>query len=279
MIRLGLNNRIDNATLTSSAAYVATLPLAHLHSPIVPKVARTTSSADFSITAAFGSAFALGCIAVAGHNLDRAGKVRFVSKLAAATVDDSGWLWAWPKFGAGIMPDTGIAAMSPTLVYFLPSNIDLDSLEISFSNTTNSAGFIQVGRIFAGERFDPSYGEEYNSLSFGLIDPSDVQNSVNGVRYVYNRPRLRTAEFDFSHLSAAEAFEGILPAQRLAGLAGEVVFANGDAVLSLVSGTNAQDLRYFEQAFLANFSQLDALKNPYFNAFSTAFKLQEVVWS
>ena len=96
-VLLAWHNQIELATLTSTAAYAATLPLTNLQNYLLPKVARTTSSAAFTITATAAALATVGCVFIANHNLGRLSTVRIKSYTGATLMDDSGVMAVYPQ--------------------------------------------------------------------------------------------------------------------------------------------------------------------------------------
>ncbi len=289
-IIFGFNNRIDLSTLTSSATFAGTLPLANIKTPVLAQVARTTTDAAFTLTADMGglAARSIGVVAIAGHNLSRAATVQVQTYQGATPVDDSGVLSPWPflaadnphfdahSYSAAIVDAERIAAMMPTCIYFLPADSAANKVVISIDDSSNAAGYVQIGRLFIGDTLAPAMGAEYGATAFGHVDFSEIQQTKSRVKYNYRHPVIRTLAVSFEHLSNGEATGALYAAQQTHGLTGEIIIALDRPDYTTISGVKVVDSNWFAKAFLANFTALDLLTNPYFNAHAGAVNAEEV---
>jgi hypothetical protein len=82
---LAWNNRIDGATL-AGGSWQATLPLVNLQSPVMQKVARSSSTASSStqFTIDLGAARAIGVVALLAHTISDSGYARITGAETAA---------------------------------------------------------------------------------------------------------------------------------------------------------------------------------------------------
>ena len=290
MIIFGLNNRIDDATLTSTAAYVSTLPLANLQTPHLPQVARTNADTDFSITVNLSSLPArnLGAVAIINHNLSRTAVVSIELLQGSTSVATSGDLSPWPflspddphfnahSYSAAIIDTARMAQITPMLTWFSTANKAANKVIITISDPDNTAGYVQIGRLFVGSQLEPVIGEEWGDAAWSYVDPSDVAKSKSGVRFAFDRPRRRAATVAFKHLSATESVGALLAAQRDGGAAGEVIIAPSRPTWTAVGDVLAVDSFWHSQCFLGNFAELDKLSNPYLAAYAMTISLDEV---
>lgn len=292
MIVFGLNNRFDAADVSSDATFESALPLLNLHTPILQKVARTTTAAEFTLTIDLTALAArgIGCVAIAAHNLSRTASVQIITKQGGTVKDDSGALSPWPylpaddlhwqthTFSYVIVDADRKADLAPTLIYWLPEPVAGNLVEITITDTSNPDGYIEIGRVFVGEAVQPVLGEEWGDLSYGLVDYSDITTTKARAKYAYRQTPLRTATVALKHLSKSEAWGAIFAAQRRAALIGEVLIANGLPTYQTIGGKQVVDSAWFNQAFLGNFTQLDALTNPYLGAYAQTIALEEISW-
>ncbi|MDD2725582.1 MAG: hypothetical protein PHH59_16390 [Methylovulum sp.] len=290
MIIFGLNNRVDEATLSSDGAFATGLPLANLQSPLLAKTARTTSTAAFSITIDCGALPVrnIGAVCLAGHNLSRDAVVAISINNGGTVKAASGSLSPWPflasddpyydahNFSAAIVDTARIATMAPSLLWFAAANQSASKVVITIDDSTNAAGYIEIGRVFAGELSQPVRGEEWADASWGLVDFSQVQVSKRRVKFAYKYPVIRTVGINFKHLSQGEAIGGLKAAQRAAGLTGEVLVAKGIPAYTTIGAVSAPDSNWFAHAFLGNFTALDPLTNPYLDAYAMSINIEEV---
>jgi hypothetical protein len=290
MIILGLNNRIDAATITSDGTFEAALPLANLKTKILAQVARTTTDAAFTITIDLSakSARSIGALAIAGHNLSRTATVNFKTYQNTTLLDDSGDLSPWPylhpedlhwtahTYSAAIIDTGRIAEANPTLIYFLPANSAANKVEILITDTSNPDAYVEIGRVFVGEQLQPDFGEDYGKASWGLLDFSEISPSQRHILFSNHYPLLRTLQASFDHLTDGEAQGGLQGAQKLAGLTGEMLVAPDRPTYVTISASKAVDSFWFAKAFLSRQTAIDPLQTPYLQANSTTLNLEEI---
>lgn len=291
MIVFGLNNRIDQATLTSTASYAATLPLANIQTPQLSTPARTTSDAEFTMTVDLTSVAArsIGCIAIAGHNLSRTATLQIVTKQGSTTVNDSGVLSPWPylpdthphwrkhTFSYAIIDSERITDLPSTFIYFLPDNVEGNKVLITITDTSNPDNYIEIGRLFVGEQLAPDMAEDWGQLNYGFNDLVDLVKTKTGAKYAYRYAIQRTANVAVNNLTTAEALGGLTDAQRKAGLTGEIILADTVPTYQDISGVNAVDSYWFAKALMGTFSDLDKFSFPYHGAAALALSVEEVV--
>jgi len=287
---LGLNNRIDSAALSSTATFDTRLPLTNVQNHKLAKVARSTTASAFSVTASFTAlaARSIGVVAIAGHNLSVAATVQVQIYQGAMLVDDSGLLSPWPylanddphflahTYGAAIIDAERAAKLMPTLAYFLPANKAANKVVITIDDATNGAGYIEIGRIFVGDCLSPALNVEYGAVSYAHLDFSEIQATKRHVKSFNKYKPIRTATAAFKDLTEGEAFGGVYAAQRDAGLTGELIWAPDKPIYKAVGSVLAVDSNWFSRCFLANFTALDGLTQPYLESRSGAVNVEEV---
>lgn len=77
-------------------------------------------------------------------------------------------------------------------------------LTVEIDDEKNAAGYVQVGRAFAANGFQPATNYSYG-LQSGREDLSTVTTSISGVRYATARRRPRTEKFSLGWATQAEA--------------------------------------------------------------------------
>lgn len=284
---LGVNNCYETATLTTTGSFASVLPLANSKTPIIAQTARTTSAAEFKVTATLPNPRDIGVVTIAGHNLNRVATLQIKTYLADTLINDSGVISPWcylaeselywnnKIFSASIINIDRIANSAHTATYFLPTNLYADNVEITFTNTSNADGFIEFGRIFIGDVIEPFYNAEFGDVSWGQVDFSELQVTKRHIKYAYRYPTIRTVAAAFKWLDEGEA-AAMYQAKLNLGLVGEVVVASLKPVYRIIHGVLVPDSIWFATAFLGNFTALDALANPYANAYSTSIAVEEI---
>lgn len=166
------DNRADYATLAVSSQASASLGSANLITDIKSDVWRS-SSTTATITATWTTGQIIGGIALAYTNLSAAATMRVRGyTLAGDTVPlfDTGtnlacppWalgLWNWGAVPLGVNAFTyGGGATACT---WLNTQVAVTKIVIDLVDTTNTAGYIEVGRLVAG-----SYWESAKNVDYG----------------------------------------------------------------------------------------------------------------
>lgn len=290
MIIFGLNNRIDSATLTSTATFATTLPLANIQTPYLPQFARTDGDMDFTITVNLSGLPArnMGVVAIVNHNLSRTAVVSVELIQNSGSVAASGDLSPWPylspadphfpvhNYSAGIIDTDRMALSMPMLTWFSDVNKVANKVVITISDPANAAGYVQIGRLFVGSQLEPQIGEDWGDAAWSYVDPSDITKSKSGVKFAFDRPRRRSAAIAFKQLTNTEAEGALLAAQRDSGLVGEIIIAPSRPDWLAVGDVLAVDSFWHSQAFLGNFAELDKITRPYLAAYAMTISLEEV---
>lgn len=263
---IGFPNRIDDAAL-SSGSWVSTLPLGNLKSRILGKVARTTAATtaatkmDIDLTAAQ----TIRIIAAVNHTLTITATARIRGSSVsdfATTVYDSGWVNAWPAAYTAEQRESFTA----TFVHILSADTSARYWRIEFDDTTNPAGYIEVGRVFIGPSWSPAINISFGAeLSWNA--QTDVQQSLSGVEYFYRRAPYRIQNVKMDFLTIDEAMAGAFEIQRLAGIDAEVFW-----IYDPDDTTHA-----IRRQFLGRLQALSPVVHPYFEFNSTAFSIKEIV--
>lgn len=237
---LAYGNLIDEATLSGGFSYPS-LPLANLQDERLGKVWRTvdtlTASTWFDID--LGSPRLLRTIAMANHNLSLTAlyRIRFGDDPTFATVtDDSGWLNVWPEiypFGEvpwgseswwdGRLSATEAAAYTATLVRVLASTMLGRYIRVEFDDQTNDAGYVQGGRLFVADGWQPVRNMVYGA-NIGWLDRNSFQEAISGAEYGTKRRSPRLARFELPAMTESEAMAQAFEIQRSVGTLGEVLY-------------------------------------------------------
>ena len=138
---------------------------------------------------------------------------------------------------------------------------------VEINDTTNAAGYIQMGRLFVGGGFQPSQmNAEQSGFADSRVDLSNVVDALSGTRYGTARRRKRRTDFRLPVLTEAEA-DQLHEMQALVGTLGEVVYIPDPANL-------AKSQRYGGLGLLAELSPID---NPFATLRGTGFRWEEKI--
>ena len=245
-IIIGYHNRVDAATL-SGGAWSATLPQINLQNRIISKVARTTTDAIASATinVDLGAAYPIGAVALIAHNISTSGLVRIRGDDAndfATPLYNSGWIEVWTN---GIIPEAlleweddnfwlGTLSAEVRAGYRVPY-INLDSAKttarywrIEVDDTSNVDTYIQIGRLFMSDFWQPTRNYNYGA-QMQFDDPTSMAVSVGGQEYFDARSRYRIHRLRLEFVSETDAYAEALELQRIVGTSGEVLIVPDSA--------------------------------------------------
>ena len=265
---LGYNNLIDGATL-SGGSWFAALPLTNLQDRRLGVLARSTdaTTASTKFDTNLGSAQSIRIIALVNHNLSNAATFRVKgssSSSFATTVYDSGALDVWPAAYLATVTDNGTGIWTRALC--LPSATSAQYWRVEITDTANTAGYVQFGRLFIGPAWQPEINIAYNG-GITVEDTSVIQTAIGGADYFDERPRVRILRFSTNYMTEADAMNYAYEIQNRMGVTSEVfVVWNPDDT------THAP-----RRQFLARLRSLSAITNPYADQWNNEWEAKELV--
>lgn len=192
-MRIIADNLVDIATLTANPAVVATLPVTNLQKLAHSKTMRTTSTADQEIKMTFASDKVFTAFAMLRHNLTSSAtwRIQIYSDAAWTTqVFDSADTLAlpgkalgdllWGVEPLGVTLFTGWAFAFSTM--WLSSAVNGRSVKITIKDSTNPAGYFDVGRLFAGSHIESNINPK-QGMDLKWIDPSKQSRTSGATLY------------------------------------------------------------------------------------------------
>lgn len=277
-------NRIDEATLTNvSGTYDANWPMVNMQNSVLAKVARTTSTGNITIGITLPETRIIGVVNLANHNLSVKAECRVsVYKDATKAIlrNSPAWEKVWPRvyqstaliwtatnWWYGRAEEEQRLSFTHLYTYFTDSNVESKYIEIEISDSTNAAGYFEIGRIFIGQVLQPTINPEYGKINYGYIDQTEVAEATDGTEYFYQKRKRRTVNFSLNHMTLDEAFGAAYDSFRAQGISGEILHA-----FSKVPTTYS-----YARTFLSRYSAMDSIGFPYINAYEVNFQLREVV--
>lgn len=248
-ITLGFPNRVDSAVL-SDGAWVESLPLPNLQDRALARVARSIdlelSSTMFTID--LQQQRTLRVLAFIAHNFSLSARITLVfsntanfsdpaltiSSDAWPSVSDGEWdldalEWENDNFWLGTYLQEDIEGQTPTCSILLPEDILARYVKVTIDDKSNTAGFVQIGRLFLGSAFlQPRINYSFGA-TLGYEDATNIDTALSGAEYFDRREPVRVMRFTLGYLSADEGFGAALELTRRAGVSGEVfVIPNPD---------------------------------------------------
>ena len=240
-ISLGYPNRCDEATL-SGGSWQATLPLANLQDRVIAHLARsadaTLANTKFDIQLA--QSRSIGALALVGHNLSVSAKVRLTgadsqANLTASPGYSSGWVDVWPSgvipqslleweddnFWLGTLTAEQRASYNTPFVHVFTASNQL-WWRVEVDDTSNSAGYIQIGRLFMSNLWTPGTNMSYGAAQC-VDDRTVAEESQGGAEFFDSNAKYRRITLSLDWLTADEAYAGMLDLQRMLGISGELL--------------------------------------------------------
>lgn len=277
---LGWPNRVTAGVSVSGGSWLSALPAANVLDREMTKVARSVSLASTYIDVDFGTSRTLRAFALCNHNLSRSAtwRVQLGSALGLADVFDSGevavWLlnfdtanleWQDANWWAGNYDDDVVGHPFAS-IYLAPADKSARYIRITIDDVHNPKGYVQLGRIFAGDGVQPKY-----NMSYGMGDAweslSQVEATPGGTEYFDERRACRVSQFTLDHLDQQTEFRTFYEMQRRLGTTGEVLYI-----------PDAYDMAATQlTGFLGRMRTLSPIEYPYFNSRKAAFELKELL--
>ncbi|GGY68095.1 hypothetical protein [Pseudoduganella albidiflava] len=280
-ILLGFPNRADTATF-NFGSWVAGLPISNVGKREQWIVARSvdTALASTRFQVDFGRVCNLRAFALANHNLsiNASWRVQVGTTPGAADIYESGFQAVWgmtfdgdllewesASYWEGAIDDPAEYAGYPYLaVHALPTWLNARYVTISIDDTTNPAGYVQIGRLFAGGGFQPRYNASYG-LKHYWMDGTELTKTASGYPLGTVKRRRRGASFVLDWLTKTEAAT-VHEIQRRQGLWGEVLYLPDPA-------DQAECQRY---GMLGHMAELGPIAYPYPRTHSVPFAIEEL---
>lgn len=280
-ILLGFPSRADIGTYTGGS-WLPALPASNVGIREQWRVARSTNAelASTKFSVEFGRPISMRAFALANHNLSQAAlwRIKIGSTAGASDLYDSAWQGVWhltfdsdmlewesSSFWEGIVDDPSEYLGHPYLAtHTLPGWINARHLTIEINDTSNPAGYVQIGRLFAGGGFQPKYNASYG-LRDSWLDGSELSETDSGYTLAYLKRRRRAVSFELGWVTPDEAAI-VHEIQRRQGLWGEVLYLPDPS-----DQTKCQ--RY---GMLGRMAELGPIDYPFYNMRAAAFSIREI---
>lgn len=282
---IAYGNQIDGATL-SGGAWATGLPLSNLKDRRIARLARSAapdpSSTTFDID--FGEVRLLRVFGLVGHNFTTGARYRIQFSNtpgfgASSILEDTGEREVWPiVYPAGSLPwgspswwtgrysDADIAGYNASVVCTLETAVAARYVRVSILDQTNPAGYVQIGRVFAANGWQPVRNIVYGA-SLGWENRTTVQEADSGAEYFDIRRSARVARFGLEAMTEAEAMTYAFEIQRTMGVSGELLFIWDP-------DDTAHALR---RQFLCRLRTLSPIENPGPNRWRSPFEVKELL--
>lgn len=278
----GYQNRIDESTFEAYGSWETSLPLLNLKNRLLSKVARSTDATATSTRLRFAIAKdrVVGVLAVANHNLtvDATFRYRIYSDSGYSTmVYDSGTLNVWPDMPYGYyeweeepfwdlsMTDEQRILSAKTLIHIQTNITNATYYQIEFFDTANPDGYVQLGRIFLGTKYQPEANMNLGA-SIGLETDTLIDKALGGAEFFDRRESFRVARFTLDYLNQSDSIINS-DMMRISGIDAEVVFV----------WDNSTDIIRNRRGFLGRLRSLSQIEQPYNTRFQTTYEIKELL--
>lgn len=283
VVTIAWPNWVDSSTLSANVAFSSNLPLVNAKNRVLGRKARTSilSSPTPTVTVQCGRARVVGCIAIAAHNfgVEAQWRVKLYADAAKTTLYyDSGYLLVWPtvfgdddleweddRFWEGTVGTGENGEYTPLAVHFADDNYIPECAEIEIVDPANEAGYVEIGRIFMGQVWQPIYNLSFDS-GHGLQDTTPITEALDQTEYFDVQRQRRTFTGTLNFLNEAEDAY-VTRMRRTLGISGEMIFTKD----------LTQDFYFFERTFLCRFRESSVITHPFVKNFANVFDVLEII--
>jgi hypothetical protein len=282
---VAFGNRADSGVLSGGSWY-ARLPLSNLQTRTLGQVAR---SADLQLASTkflydAQQQAVVRVIGLVGHSLSLTAQYRVRGYLDSGLtlgMVDTGWTDVWPRvypfgsvsWGASnwwslrYAPEE-VVGITPALPIILEGPVRARFWLIEIDDRSNEDGFIQVGRLFIADAWQPARNMKVGA-ALGWEDPTTVQEAISGQESFYVRPPYRVATFTTEGLGESDALARAFEIQRRMGVKSEVLFI-----------WNPDDAEHaLRRQFLGRLRKLSPIEYPFLGLYSAAWEIKELIGS
>ena len=279
---IGYQNRIDAATFAAYGSWSTTLPLTNIKTRSLSRKARSTNAANSSTKLRFALDIdrIVSTLGVIAHNLTVSAtwRYRVYSDSAYTTlVYDSGTLNVWPSSPYGtyewedvhfwdLLPtDEEIAYYTKNIIYVVPQIVAAQYYQIEFFDSTNTNGYVELGRIFVGQTYQPVLNMNLGA-SIGYESPTIIDTAMSGAEFFDRRESFRVANFTLDHLTYSESI-----------LNNDIMKISGTDLEVLYIWDSADELNLQRRSFLGRLRALSPISQPYNTRYQTTYEIKELL--
>jgi hypothetical protein len=171
-----------------------------------------------------------------------------------------------PSFYDGKINGEDAVGQSFPFIYVATTPITGRYIRFEIDDTTNSAGFIKLGRFFASQGWQTTVNFLYG-VTFGWQSNTQAEKTIGSSDVFERRPGERVAAFDFDNIPEDEAYANVYEMQRKLDISGQMVF-----VYDPEDTTNLH-----RRTILATMTKLQPIKHPTLDRTGTAYEIKEVI--
>lgn len=278
-------NHVNEGAI-SGGGWESELPVSKLLDPTFAEQARSVDTApgNTQMLLTISRFRPIGVVALAAHNLTAVANWRvtvYFDQAGTGVLWQSDWMRVWPavyasseleweydNYWGGEFDDADRESFTPLATLFLPNAQVGQSVRVEIDDASNPAGFVSLGRLFVSNVWQPNYNMSYGvQWGYDIDTQFETAGDANRTEYADPATPKRTVSFALEHLDREEGFRRALAAQRQIGLHGEILYAQ-EVTPSPES---------FATTFIARQVQVSPLAHPYFNTYTNAMALREIL--
>lgn len=278
---LSFPNRGDEAILSGGSFAI---PVTKLQNRIIKSPARTTSAANgsFVVNGVFAKERPIKLVALVRHNFSVQAEYRFRVYLDENFTQleyDSGLMLVFPDFLTEESTDWDSGnfwepfiqeeqrdGLTATMVHVLPDSFSSRSFTLEIFDEFNEAGYLEAGRLFMGDGFQPVRNMAYGA-QIGFEPRSLVEESIGGTEFFDERQDYRIARFTLPLATEDQAMSQSFELMRTQSIVRDVFFM-----------WDTEDSFYIlRRSFLGRLRQLSPLEADFVNNFSSQFEIKELI--
>lgn len=271
-------NLIDLCTLASDSSNY-TRPLDRIQQRVLKDRAITTDT-TFSITLTLDASRTVACVAAFSHNLSVEAQWRIrLYDAADVLLEDSGFFDVWPSlfqsyelawendaYWSGQPNNEDRSRFTAQASWFADRAWYCKKVVIDFTDDNNPDEFVELGRVFLGDAYQPDYNFSYG-VQWLVDDSSAVDEALDRTEYFDEKTKVRESSMAFDWLSEGEAFARMFRLRNDVGITGEVFFAQ-----QLVA-----DGTYYQRSMLCRAASVDPVSHPDAARFTHALSFREII--
>lgn len=275
-------DRSKTATL-SGGSWQATLPLDNLKTLPLATVARSTDAtlASTQMIITLDTSRAISILVLCGHNLSINAQYRVTAAGDSGFTDvlyQSDWTMVWPviwvtdvleweddRWWDGTISAEERESYVANLIHSVPLTL-ARYWKLELDDQTNSAGYVQAGRMFISTGWQPQVNFDYGA-AFGYEPTVQSEMSLGGQQYFNRQAHQRVFRLALSWLDRDEAHTRIWEIQRALGL---------DQELFIIPDLD-DALHTLRRAFLARLRTLNLIEQPSYLYYQNALEFLEVL--
>lgn len=259
------------------------IDLSLLTGPVLSEMARCPSidPADTQMVWDMGETRAVRAFAMPFHSCGIGDKVRVDVATDAAFTSitlDTGWRdvigewfppgslpWGHPNGWDGLPTAEDLDGYCPPWFYVAAESALGRYVRWRWDVSSSALGYLDVGRLFAGDVVQPSYNLSYG-VQIGYADKSKSERSRGGALFCDPEEKYLAASFSLDFLSQAEAVGQVLEMHRRLGTTEPFFWAydpDDDAALRT------------KRMFMARFASVEKIEHPKYGIYSVRCNIEE----